>query len=91
MSNNKIGLVIGREYFSRVKKKSFLLTTILVPIVIIGFYVAIIAISIKGGTDKKSIAVIDKGSLFKNTKEEEKKSDITYTMINNETEKSFDY
>ncbi len=89
MSKNKIGLVIGREYFSRVKKKSFLLTTILVPIVIIGFYVAIIAISIKGGTDKKSIAVIDNGSLFKNIKAEEKKSDITYTMINNETEKSF--
>ncbi len=89
MSKNKIGLVIGREYFSRVKKKSFLITTILVPIVIIGFYVAIIAISVKGGSDKKSIAVIDNGNLFKNISKEENKSDIIYTLISNETEKSF--
>lgn len=89
MAKNKIGLVIGREYFSRVKKKSFLLTTILVPIVILGFYVAIIAISIKGGSDKKSVAVIDNGGLFQNVSEGEKKSDITYKKIPNENESSF--
>jgi ABC-2 type transport system permease protein len=61
---NKIGLIIGREYFTRVKKKSFLVTTILVPLVIIGFYAAIIAITINGGSDKQSFAVIDEANLF---------------------------
>ncbi len=61
---NKTGLIISREYFTRVKKKSFLITTILVPLVIIGFYAAIIAISMKGSDEKKSIAVIDEAGLL---------------------------
>ncbi len=84
---SKIGLIIGREYFTRVKKKSFLLTTILVPVVIIGFYAAIIAISIKGGTGKKSFAVIDEGQLFDSTLPQ--KDHLKLTMITGETEQSF--
>jgi ABC-2 type transport system permease protein len=61
---NKILLVISREYFTRVRKKSFLLTTILVPLVIVGFYAIIIAVSIKGGSDTTSVAVIDEAGLF---------------------------
>lgn len=38
---NKILLIIQREYLSRVKKKSFLLTTFLVPLFFIGMYVGI--------------------------------------------------
>ncbi len=34
---NNLGLIINREYTSRVKKKSFLLLTILVPILAVGF------------------------------------------------------
>jgi ABC-2 type transport system permease protein len=60
----KILLVISREYFTRVRKKSFLLTTILVPLVIVGFYAIIIAVSIKGGSDTTSVAVIDEAGLF---------------------------
>ncbi len=85
---NKIGLVISREYFTRVKKKSFLLTTILVPLVIIGFYVAIIAISIKGGDDKVSIAVIDEANLFDGKQKLDDKN-ISFNFIKNETEASY--
>lgn len=49
---------------TRVKKKSFLLTTILVPVIIIGFYAAIIAIAVSGGAETETIAVIDKANLF---------------------------
>ena len=35
---NKILLIIQREYFSRVKKKSFIWMTILVPTLFIGMY-----------------------------------------------------
>ena len=62
---NKTGLIIQREYLTRVKKRSFLLTTILVPIIIIGFYAAIIAISVSGSSEQQKIAVIDEANLFK--------------------------
>jgi ABC-2 type transport system permease protein len=85
---NKIGLIIGREYFTRVKKKSFLITTILVPLVIIGFYAAIIAISIKGSDETQKIAVLDEGGLF-NGKVETTNKTYVFTFLKNETEQSF--
>ncbi|MEO6670961.1 MAG: ABC transporter permease [Ferruginibacter sp.] len=85
---NKIGLIIGREYFTRVKKKSFFLTTILVPLVIVGFYAGIIAIIAKGSTDKQSIAVIDEANLF-NGKVDSADKAISFTLIQNETENDF--
>lgn len=42
---SKVGLIIKREYFSRVKKRSFILMTILGPLLIAGF----MALSIKIG------------------------------------------
>ena len=86
---NKIGLVIQREYLSRVKKKSFLLTTILVPIIIIGFYAIIIAISVSDSGDKYKVAVIDEAGLFNEKVEKEKNDPIEYVFINNETEQSY--
>ena len=85
---NKIGLIISREYFTRVKKKSFFLTTILVPIIIIGFYAAIIAIAVQGGTDKQNVAVIDETNLLDGKTPEPEKS-ISLKFIQNETEASF--
>ncbi len=85
---NKIGLIISREYFTRVKKKSFLLTTILVPLIIIGFYAAIVAVMIKGGGDKQTIAVIDEANLFSG-KIESKDKDLSFKFIQNETEAGF--
>jgi ABC-2 type transport system permease protein len=85
---SKIGLIIGREYLTRVRKKSFLITTILVPLVIMGFYAAIIAIAVKGGTDQQSIAVIDNAGLFKDSIPS-KNSATSFKLIHNETEQSF--
>lgn len=57
---NKILLIIEREYLSRVKKKSFIIMTLLAPIIIAGFYGLIIYFSIQGvnGTFTK-IAVVN--------------------------------
>jgi ABC-2 type transport system permease protein len=35
---NKILLIIQREYLSRVKKKSFIIMTLLTPLIVAGFY-----------------------------------------------------
>ena len=85
---NKIGLIIGREYFTRVKKKSFLLTTILVPLVIIGFYAAIIAISIKGSDEKRKIAVLDEANIFNGQSDSSIKT-FSFDFIKNEKENAF--
>ncbi|MBS1610490.1 MAG: ABC transporter permease [Bacteroidetes bacterium] len=86
---NKIGLVIQREYLTRVKKKSFLITTILVPLIIIGFYAAIIAISISGSSESSKIAVLDEGNLLNGKADKGKDDNTTYTFIHNETEDSY--
>ncbi len=86
---SKIGLIIGREYFTRVKKKSFLVMTILVPLLMVGFYAGILAIAMKGGTDKQTIAVIDDAGLFKDSSAFEKSERFSFTLVQNETEESF--
>lgn len=86
---NKIWLVIQREYLTRVRKKSFLITTLLVPIIIVGFYAAIIAITISGSTESVKIAVLDKANLFGGKIEPGTRDNTLYSFIQNETEKSF--
>jgi len=86
---NKILLIIQREYLTRVRKRSFLLTTILVPIVIIGFYAAIIAVAVSDTSEKVRIAVIDEASLFDGNIAPENKESIAYDLIRNETVESF--
>lgn len=85
----KIGLIIEREYLTRVKRKSFLLTTILVPIVIIAFYAIIIAVSISGDSKVQKIAILDNAGLFDGKIESGKDDKSGYTFIQNETEESF--
>lgn len=81
---NKTGLIISREYFTRVKKKSFLLITILVPLIIVAFYALIIAIAVKGGSNNEKIAVIDQGNLL-----DRKDSTLSMKFIDGEDESSF--
>ncbi|GAB3546070.1 ABC transporter permease [Spirosoma fluminis] len=65
-------LIIKREYLTRVRKKSFLIMTILGPLLIFGFYAAIGWAAVSSINQKK-IAVIDESGRFanqlKNTKE----------------------
>jgi ABC-2 type transport system permease protein len=61
---SKTFLIIKREYLSRVKKKSFLLMTFLVPMLIIGMYALVIALSISGGDNVPTVEVIDDSGLL---------------------------
>ncbi len=56
---NKILLIISREYFSRVKKKSFIIMTFLTPLIIVGIYALIGYFTYKGiSTTYDKIAVV---------------------------------
>ena len=85
---NKTWLIVQREYFSRVRKKSFLLTTILVPIIIIGFYAAIIAISVSDNSETVKVAVLDQAKLFDNNVQKGKNG-ITYDLVQSPNEQAF--
>lgn len=61
---NKIWLIIEREYLTRVRKKSFLVMSILGPLLIAAFYGIIIWSTVSSGSDKR-ILVVDESSYFK--------------------------
>ncbi|GAB3712080.1 ABC transporter permease [Spirosoma flavus] len=60
-----IFLIIKREYLVRVRKKSFIIMTILGPLLIFGFY-AIIGWAAVSSINQKKIAVIDESGRFIN-------------------------
>ncbi|MBC7587752.1 MAG: ABC transporter permease [Chitinophagaceae bacterium] len=83
---NKILLIARREFLSRVQKKTFLLTTIGLPVLIFVFYAMIIYFSVKG-TDNFKIAVADEANIF-NGNIESKGTEINFQFVKNETPKS---
>ena len=56
---NPLGLIIEREYFERVKRKSFIITTILVPIFLLAMMALPTLILIFSTPDKTTIQVVD--------------------------------
>lgn len=65
---NKISIIIKREYMTRVRKKSFIIMTLLAP-VLMGclFLVAGLTMTTKDKTVKKIAVVDDNGDAFRNT------------------------
>lgn len=82
---NKIGLIIAREYIARVKKKSFIIMTILGPILFAGM-LAIVFWSATREGDQKLIQVIDESGYFKNNIENTET--ITYQFIEADVEET---
>ena len=56
---SKIGIIIGREFNERVRKKSFIITTLLTPLLMLGLMVAPALLAEYSGNEQKSIAVVD--------------------------------
>ena len=59
---NKIFLVIQREYLTRVKKKSFIIMTLLAPVLIAGLIMIPAWIMTREDTEEKKIVVVGEGS-----------------------------
>lgn len=80
-------LITKREYLTQVKKKSFVILTLLAPLLMIGF-VALIAFMFKANESTSTFNVIDKSGLFvgnlPNTKQ------ITYVFVPAANEKSLE-
>ena len=84
---NKTWIVAQREFNSRVKKKTFLLSTILLPLIIFGFYAFIIYFSVKGNDDL-TIAVADKANVFNGKIDDNK--DVQFVFVNDVSKESLE-
>jgi ABC-2 type transport system permease protein len=63
---NKLGIIIKREYLTRVKNKSFLIITFLGPIFFVALMIAptLLALNSDKIESKKAIAVLDETGWF---------------------------
>ncbi len=61
---NKIFLVVKREYITRVRKRSFIVMTLLTPILLAGLIGGLLWVAMAEKEEQKVIAVIDDSGLF---------------------------
>ena len=61
---NKIGLIIRREYLTRVRKRSFLIMTFLGPILMAAIYIIPIMLALNSGAKNMRVAVVDESHWF---------------------------
>jgi ABC-2 type transport system permease protein len=64
---SKVGLVIKREYLTRVRNKTFLLSTFLLPVVLVLFIVGSAFLAAKSAEKHKRIAVINGPDFMRNS------------------------
>jgi ABC-2 type transport system permease protein len=76
---NKISIIIQREYITRVRKKSFIIMTLLTPLLMAMIFVIPALVMSNEDKDFKKIAVIEDGSdLFKGVIPDTKDTDFEY-------------
>lgn len=73
----KILLIISREYLSRVKKKSFWILTIVVPLLLAGLYAIPIYLAVRP-QEKTTVLVVDDTKLFDGAFKSSKEIDYQY-------------
>ena len=84
---NKTLIIIGREFTTRVRKKSFLILTLIVPILMAGFYAFLMWMLLKDDTQERRIAVVNHSDIetpfqqINNTTFEYVATDITESMV----------
>ena len=76
---NKIFIIIAREYNTRVRKRSFIIMTILTPILMASLIILPTYLTMRGDTEFKKIAVIEDGSdLFAGTIKNNGEAEFVY-------------
>ena len=64
--NNKIWIVARREYLTRVKKRSFIAMTLLMPVLMAAMIFVPLLLSMVNSGDRKTVAVVDNTGLYVN-------------------------
>lgn len=82
---NNIFLITKREFLTQVKKKSFIILTLLAPLLLIGFG-AVIGLMFKANESHSIIEVVDKSGLFKDQLKSNDK--LNYVFVSAADEKA---
>lgn len=80
MNLSKIVLVLKREYLTRVRKKSFMVMTILAPLLLVSFYGVIIYFAVNRdiGDNEKRVYVVDETNLYAGKLASKEKLEFSY-------------
>lgn len=81
MKLSNIGLIIGREYSTRVKKKSFILLTILTPVLMAALMFIPVLIALYSGEDKQVISFVDNTGLLEDCFESSGKTEYRFLPV----------
>lgn len=77
MNPGKIGIIIRREYLAKVRKKSFLITTFIVPVLFAALCILPSVLMLATKEESKKVAVIDRSGIVMGTLEDN--ATVTYT------------
>jgi ABC-2 type transport system permease protein len=85
---NKIALIIQREYLARVRNKTFIILTLLAPLLMIGFIAVVVYLSTLESDKTQSILVNDHSGKFKESLIDSKTVNFSFTEnVDDETAK----
>jgi ABC-2 type transport system permease protein len=90
---NKVSVIIKREYLTRVRKKSFIIMTILAPLLMAALIIIMPLMMLSGDKNLKKVAVVEAGpEMFKSAIPDIKDTDFEYlgNVDINELLKTFD-
>lgn len=78
---NHLNLIIHREYITKVKNKSFIVMTLLSPVIVIALFAVVAYLSQLNNDKERTISILDESgqisAIFKNTE------NITYNILSN--------
>lgn len=81
---NKLGLIIRREYLTRVTKRSFILATLITPLAFAIFFAVVALIFSYESDDTRKIAVIDEANILNKVIKDEK--NLYFKFVNEDLE-----
>ncbi|MDT8416463.1 MAG: ABC transporter permease [Lutibacter sp.] len=91
---DKLKLIIKREFFAKVKNKSFIVMTILSPLMVVGLFSLIIFLNEKNAEEIRTIAFVDESQKFSDAFEDSdavKYIDLTSLGIEEAREKTKEF
>ncbi|MBR3951538.1 MAG: ABC transporter permease [Bacteroidaceae bacterium] len=80
---SKLSLIIENEYMTRVRKKSFLIMTLLTPILMVALCCIPVLIEIFSSNDMRNVTVVDQTGLYQGVFEDNE--EYTFTYLNTQT------
>ena len=86
----KVWLVVEREYLTRVKTKGFVISTIVVPLIGIGFALMMAYVATRQPTQPFRLAVVDESGQMSGALAASIRSNLSKTLPNGEPEYSVD-